>query len=241
MDQGAFRTTDGVPVTALTADEMRAVDDVSTGELELSLLQLMEHAGRALAEYVLETTTGPVVVAAGNGGNGGGGLACARHLHNHGRRVEIRLDRPAAALSGAAAHQFAILDTMGVPSSSVGVGAPLPDAGVIVDAVVGYGLRGTIRGATRDLLVELDGRDAHVVSLDVPSGLDATTGTVSGRVVDPDHVLTLALPKTGLVDRGYPLSLADLSIPAWVYDRLDVPYELPFEAGFVVELEPAAD
>lgn len=117
MERGVFRTTEGTAVTAVTADEMRAVDDVATDELGLSLLQMMENAGRALAEHVLETTDGPVVVATGNGGDGGWGFICARHLWNHNRGVSVLLDSAPASLSGAAAHQFGPLDTIDVPTT----------------------------------------------------------------------------------------------------------------------------
>lgn len=237
MEPGAFRTTDGVSVTAVTADEMRAVDDAATEELGLSLLQMMENAGRALAEHILKNTGGPVVVAAGNGGNGGGGLVCARHLWNHGRSVTVQLDRPAGSLSGAAAHQFGILETSGVPATVVPDARTNPEAAVVVDAVIGYGLSGPVRGAAEDQIVELNGLDAHVVSLDVPSGLDATTGDADGPVVDSDHVLTLALPKTGLTQLDSPLSLTDISIPEWVYERLEIPYEPPFDTRYTVPLE----
>lgn len=237
MEQGAFRTADGVPVTAVTADEMRAVDDVATDELGLSLLQMMENAGRALAEFVLETTDGPVAVAAGNGGNGGGGLVCARHLWNHDRDVTVLLDRTPASLSGVAAHQFEILATIDVPTR-VGADNEFARApSVVVDALIGYGLSGPARGTPKDLIGEIDRRDATVVSLDVPSGLGATSGGTGGSVVASDHVLTLALPKTGLSSLDCPLSLADISIPGWVFARLDIPYETPFDTRYTVPLE----
>jgi NAD(P)H-hydrate epimerase len=66
------------------------------------------------------------------------------------------------------------------------------------------------------------------VSLDVPSGIDATTGETMGEAVAPTRTVTLALPKTGLDARTGELYLADISIPRTVYDRLDIEYEPPF-------------
>lgn len=240
MDEHLFRTADGDPVTAVTADEMREVDRVAVEEFGVDLLQMMENAGRTLAREARERRgDGPVAVVAGDGGNGGGGLACARHLANHGVPVEVTLDREPDALTGAAAHQHATLAEMGVP---VGVGHDaLPaEPGLVVDALIGYGLAGEVRGRAREMVDTLqDHPDAPVLSLDVPSGRDATTGEVLGAAVDPDAVLTLALPKTGLGTLDAPVVLADIAVPAGVYDRLDLPYDSPFGGRYRVPLRPA--
>lgn len=75
------------------------------------------------------------------------------------------------------------------------------------------------------------------VSLDVPSGIDATTGEALGEVVAPDRTVTLALPKTGLDAPTGKLCLADISIPRTVYDRLNLEYEPPFGDDGWVRLE----
>jgi NAD(P)H-hydrate epimerase len=228
MEEAAFETADGVGVTAVTAEEMRAVDRVAVEAVGIELLQMMENAGRTLAEQVSVIGDGSVLVVTGNGGNGGGGLACARHLANRGVAIDVVLDREPEELSGAAATQYGILDEMGV---AVRVG---PEAvadskpSVVVDALIGYGLGGAVREPAASLISELNGLGASVLSLDVPSGVDATTGETLGVAVEPDRVLTLALPKTGLVGRDEPLVLADISVPATVYERLDIAYERPF-------------
>lgn len=149
-----FETDDSVPVPAVTADEMREVDCVAVEDLGMGLLQMMENAGRNLAITAREIrAAGPVVVLAGTGGNGGGGLCCARHLANHGIPVEVVLDREAKELDGAARQQFVTLAAMGVPVVADGVDALLDDAGLVVDALVGYGLRDAPRGKLRELIV----------------------------------------------------------------------------------------
>ncbi|MFC7157266.1 NAD(P)H-hydrate epimerase [Halomarina halobia] len=235
MERAVYRTAGGMPVTAVTADEMREVDRVATEEVGLGLLQMMENAGRNLASAVRATGADGAVVLAGDGGNGGGGLACARHLANRDVAVEVVLDRPPAALDGAAARQHRVVDAMGVPVREGPAGPPETDA--VVDAVIGYGLSGAVRGIARDLVEACGGTDARVVSLDVPSGLDATTGESTGPVVDPAEVITLALPKTGLRGVDCPVTLADIGIPRTVYRRLDVPYDPPFDDAYLVPLE----
>lgn len=238
VDDSLFRTADGDAVTAVTAEEMRAVDRVAVEAFGVDLLQMMENAGRGLALAARKRRAdGPVAVAAGDGGNGGGGLACARHLANHGVPVAVALDREPDALTGAVAHQHATLAEMGVPTG-VGPDALPAELGLVVDALIGYGLAGEVRGRARELVDAVDGRsDAPVLSLDVPSGRDATTGETLGAAVDPDAVLTLALPKTGLGAVDAPVVLADIAVPAGVYDRLDLPYDGPFDGRYRVSLQ----
>ncbi|MFB6192114.1 MAG: NAD(P)H-hydrate epimerase [Haloarculaceae archaeon] len=235
MEEDAFRTPAGTPVTAVTAGEMREVDRVATEEVGLGLLQMMENAGRNLAAAVRTTGPDEVLVLAGAGGNGGGGLACARHLANRSVDVEVALDRTPGALDGAAAAQHRVVEAAGVPVREGIDGRPGAD--VVVDAVIGYGLTGAARGMARDLIEACAATDARVVSLDVPSGLDATTGEAPGPAVDPDGVLTLALPKTGLREVDAPVTLADVAVPRTVYDRLGIPYEPPFAGEYRLSLD----
>ena len=237
MPRTSFRTVCDQVVSAVTADEMRAVDRVAMEDVGLELLQMMENAGRILASHVRDVADGDVVVMAGNGGNGGGGLACARHLVNHGESVRVVLDRAPDALTGAAARQYSILDEMRVETT---VGRPRHDEdtepSVLVDALIGYGLTGDVREPARGLIEWMIRREELTVSLDVPSGVDATTGAVLGVSVDPVRTVTLALPKTGLDEVSGTLFLADIGIPTTVYDRLDIAYETPFRTNDWVEL-----
>ncbi|WP_340098883.1 NAD(P)H-hydrate epimerase [Salinibaculum salinum] len=110
-----------------------------------------------------------------------------------------------------------------------------PTGGLVVDALVGYGLGGPLRGTAAELVEAIPDRTT-VVSLDVPTGRDATTGEEPGRAVDADRVVTLALPKTGLVGVNCSLLLADIAIPSVVYDRLDILYDGVFGGDYLVEL-----
>ncbi len=240
MDASAFVGPDDRPVTAVTAAEMRDVDRVAVEEIGLNLPRMTEHAGRGLADVVLSArpTDLPVTVLAGNGGNGGGGLACARHLANRDLPVRVVLDRPPAEINGVTAEQLRILKEMDVPIEWVVADADLDAAldGLVVDALIGYGLTGQPRGATAELIEAAGGAAETVISLDVPSGTNATTGEAPGVAVEPDRTVTLALPKTGLAAVGGDLLLVDLSIPATVYDRLGIEYDSPFGNSFAVSL-----
>ena len=231
----SFETTDGRPVTAVTADEMRAVDRVAVEDVGLALLSMMENAGRNLAAETRDLLEGPVAVLAGGGGNGGGGLACARHLANHGVAVRVALDRDPDELSGATATQWGTLAAMGVAPVAEPAAA-VEGAALAVDAVLGYGLSGAPRGRAAELVGAIEGFDGPVLSLDVPSGVDATTGERPGVAVAPDRTLTLALPKTGLAAVEGAVVLADIAIPAVVYERAGVAYDPPFEGRYRIPL-----
>lgn len=236
MKPGTFRTVDGRTVPAVTTPEMREVDRIATDIVGLGLLQMMENAGRNLARHVRDMSPETVTVVAGNGGNGGGGLACARHLANRGIVVEVVLDRDGDQLSGATATQYEILSAMGKLVSLRDF--PSPDSDVVVDALIGYGLDGPARGTAETLIDAINDYPATVVSLDVPSGIDATSGERHGDAVEPDSTLTLALPKTGLVDRNEPVILGDLAIPSVVFDRAGIDYVSPFADAYLVDIEP---
>ena len=131
-------------------------------------------------------------------------------------------------------------DVTGGDTDGSGIdGDELPTPSLVVDALLGYGLRGAPQGRAATLVEWTGSVAAPVLSLDVPSGVDATTGETPGTAVRPELTLTLALPKTGLVGRPEDLVLADLSIPVSVYDRLDIPPVAPFGDAFRVSLAGA--
>jgi NAD(P)H-hydrate epimerase len=235
-----FRTEDDIVVPAVTADQMLAVDRMAVEEFGLGMLQMMENAGRSLALNVmdmLDSARGEVTVLAGAGGNGGGGLCCARHLHNRGFKVWVVLDRDRRMLRGAAANQLDILQAAGrQPADPTQAGELMGRSQIVVDALIGYGLRGAPRGRTAELIELCNQHAARVLSLDVPSGLDATTGEAPGPVVRPERTLTLALPKTGLQRVPGDLYLADIGIPPEVFQRLGVPFQPPFEEKYWIPL-----
>jgi len=116
---------------------MREVDRIAVEEFGLGILQMMENAGRNLAENVMEMlgkAKGEVTILAGSGGNGGGGLCCARHLHNRGFTVWVVLSKEAAALTGAVRNQLQILQTVGLrPVASSQVEEAIRRAQLVVD------------------------------------------------------------------------------------------------------------
>jgi NAD(P)H-hydrate epimerase len=188
-----------------------------------------------------KTSEDTVVVFAGSGGNGGGGLCCARHLHNRGVNVNVALSKDASRLTGAARTQLDTLQAAGLrPLAESEVPSALARASVVVDALIGYSLRGAPRGRTAAWIALCNANKSRaaykMLSLDVPSGLNATTGETPGVAIRPDRTLTLALPKTGLHSIPGELYLVDIGIPPEVYHCLGLALTPIFRDCYWIEL-----
>jgi NAD(P)H-hydrate epimerase len=202
------------------------VDRAMIEDYRIDLPRMMENAGRALAIVARERFLAgdprgkAVAVLAGTGGNGGGALVAARRLHAWGAEVTVVL--ASDALTPVPAQQLGILRRMGVrvhPAADVG---DMPASAAVLDGLIGYSLRGDPRGSTADLIRWANTHPGRVLSLDVPSGIDAGTGTVYDPAVRATATLTLALPKHGLRDPAAAplvgeLYLADIGVPPGLY------------------------
>ena len=232
-------------VPHVSAEQMREVDWLMVEEYRVSLPQMMENAGQNLAHLARsrfldgDPRGRRVVVLAGSGGNGGGGLACARHLHNWGADVEVRLASQASRLADVPRQQLAILEPMGVPVATAGDEVELPDADLLVDAIVGYSLAGAPTGGAASLVRAANAHPAPVLALDVPTGVDSTIGAVHESAVRAVATMTLALPKTGLLgDEARPyvgeLYLADIGVPPALYARPSIGLDrnYPYQAAW---------
>lgn len=215
-------------IPRLTTDQMREVDRAMVADYGIALMQMMEQAGRHLAHLVRfrfldsHPPERRVAVLSGTGGNGGGGFVAARRLHGWGAQVTVVTTRPDAAYAGVPAHQLAILRRLGVPVTAADQVDGLPEAELYLDALIGYSLQGAPQGAPARLIRWLHRTPRPIVSLDVPSGLDATTGEAHAPTVPATATMTLALPKTGLEAasaRPYvgELYLADIGVPPALY------------------------
>jgi NAD(P)H-hydrate epimerase len=235
-----FVTAGGIEVPAVSAAQMREVDRVAVEETGPSLVQMMENAGRTLALDVLEGLgeawrSAQVVVLAGTGGNGGGGICAARHLVNRG--VDVRLCfSDARHLGEIPALQRRIFAHAGGQEVAPDGLFDLRPA-LIVDAVLGYSLQGAPRISASALIRWANASGIPIVALDVPSGVDATTGATPGDFVRATRTLALALPKAGLTTPAAgELALADLGIPAATFRRIGLSYHAPFGTRFRIPL-----
>ena len=223
------------PLPLLTRAQMTRVDEITIVEFKITLLQMMENAGRSLAELTVALfDPGSATVLFGPGHNGGGGLAAARHLCSRGVEVTVvgaRLER----LSAETDHQLDTVRAMGLRVTTNPVGAD-----VVIDALVGYSLEGEPHGEVADLIDWTNQQFEPRLSLDLPSGLDPTSGRFGDHCVRATATMTLGLPKIGL-RRGAEvvgeLYLADISIPLEVYKRLGLNLPLVFEHSPIIHLK----
>lgn len=174
-----------------TAGEMRAAEETYRGPM----LELMERAGTAATEVVLRRHPGAdrVSVWCGGGNNGGDGLVVARQLVAAGRTVEVRLLADPDRLRGDPATNLERARERGVPF----VDAPGP-ADLVVDALFGTGFTGVPRKDAEEAIETINASGSPVVSVDVPSGVDASTGEVGGAAVRAEATVTFHARKVGL-------------------------------------------
>ncbi len=131
----------------ISTDQMRKVDRAMIEDYGILLVQMMENAGRELANLARRRFLNgdprgrKVLILAGTGGNGGGGLVCARRLHNWGAQVEVLLSSPVSRLTDIPQVQYGILQKMEVKVAEASENVELPPANLIVDAIIGYSLR----------------------------------------------------------------------------------------------------
>lgn len=227
--------SEGVP--ALSAEQMREVDRIMTDDLHIELVQMMENAGGHLAELAIRRfAPQTAVVLAGPGGNGGGGLVGARHLANRGVEVRVVLSHPEDGMGPVPAHQLDIVRRMGLP-----VVEQPGRADLVLDAIIGYSLRGDPSGRAAELIEWANGQGAPILSLDAPSGIDVSTGRPGRPCVRASATLTLALPKTGLLRAPEvvgELHLADISVPPVVYERMGIGVGNLFREDTIVAMGP---
>jgi NAD(P)H-hydrate epimerase len=177
------------------ADGMRAVDRWAIEEVGVPSLELMEAAGRAVAEAVGELTPeGPVRVVCGKGNNAGDGLVAARYLAEAGFAVEALLLWPGDELSGDAA---ANLERFAAEQVEGDLAPRLAGSGAVVDAIFGTGFAGAPREPALGAIAAIDACGAAVVACDIASGVEASTGEVAGVAVEAAITVSFHAAKLG--------------------------------------------
>lgn len=207
-------------VPSLTTEQMIEVDRAMMQDMRIELIQMMENAGRNLAHLARvrffdgNPRGKKVVVLAGTGGRV---LVCARRLHTWGAHVQVFLTHPASDYTPVPAHQLDSVQRMQVPVADADALGQVENPELIVDGLIGYRLRGAPQGTAADLIRWTNAQAVSVLALDVPSGVDGTSGTV----FDP-AIRATALPKAGLRIPAAQtlvgeLYLADISVPPSLY------------------------
>ena len=210
-------------IRPLSREELREIDRRAARDFGLPTLLLMENAGRGAA-LILETTLPPdakIVVVCGMGNNGGDGGVVARHLDGAGFSVRVvRLGDPAKA-SPDAATQADILQKAAIHQEvwddrvdSVTLDALFAGADWIVDALLGTGLSRPVEGVSREVIAAMNRSKKPILSLDIPSGLDADRGEPLGDAVQATITATFVAPKLGFGHPGASRSTGRVEVVA---------------------------
>jgi len=229
-------------IAYLTSEEMKAADNEAIEVFGIDVLSLMENAGLAVAILARRLLEGDLAgkkigVLVGKGNNGGDGLVAARHLHNWGAAIVVVLgDRD--ALGPAPERQLMGVERAGVPiEKSTG---SLSGCNLIIDSLLGYNSKGDPREPVRDMILHANASAIPILAVDIPSGLDATSGEPNDPCIVAKATITMGFPKTGFLNpkcRRYvgQLYLADVSLPIETYKKFSQIKNV-FEEGSVVRV-----
>ena len=188
-----------------SAEEMRDLEARAIDGLRLPALVLMERAGVAAAAEIIRRYPGAdaATILCGAGNNGGDGFVVARHLHAAGWAVEVFLTGVSGKLKDDARINFEVVRRMGVPVHEKVAPARLKRgvrrADVVVDALLGTGFTGMPRPGAAALIEAVDAAGGAVAALDVPSGIDSSTGRVEGVAARADVTISFHAAKLGLM------------------------------------------
>ena len=200
----------------ITGSEMAVVDE-NAAAMGVPRKQLMESSGHAVARAVREVADpgASVRVVAGRGNNGGDAFVAVRFLDGFEVTTSL-LGRPETITTEIARENWAALDAGEYDTETVRDSADfaLDGTDVVVDAMLGTGISGDLREPERTAAAAIDDSDATVVSVDVPSGMNAETGALAAHAVEADHVVTFHDTKPGLADLDADVTVADIGIPA---------------------------
>ena len=201
---------------AVTSAQMREMDKIASTEFEITGFELMRRAGQGVAstvEYLAEKARGGntfIQLIAGRGNNGGDVFAAALFLHEDKFEVEVLLAGSASDIRGDALRHLGKMRAAGIPLTELPTKESWEDAlrdtgsgEIIVDGVLGIGVNGPPRGPVAGAIhyINAAAEDNLIVSIDVPSGLDADTGETPGEAVVADITATIGMPKIGLLSQ----------------------------------------
>ncbi len=233
----------------LTPAEMAEMDRRTIEDLGVPGLVLMESAAAACVHALLtrwadEANSLGVLVVAGPGNNGADGLAIARRLVGLGIEVEVSLATPKDRLGRDAAIQLGLAEAQDVPVYEPGEAPRAEKFGVVIDALFGTGLSREVEGTAALLVADVSTAGRPVLAVDIPSGIDGSTGQVLGVAVPADCTVTFACPKLGHFaepgrsHRGA-LLVADIGVPIARFPEVSADAPRLLDAGCLTPLGPA--
>ena len=181
----------------VTKKEMQAIDAYTMDKIGIPSAVLMERAALSVVEEIerLNVSHGRVLIVVEGGNNGGDGLAVGRILLERGYKVDIYYIGGFEKVSQGFQQQWSILHHMGVRFRKT---IPNKEYAVIVDGIFGVGLSREVQGVQKKAIEAMNHMDAIKIAIDIPSGIDATTGEVLGTAFYADYTVTFGLKKLGM-------------------------------------------
>ncbi|MFV8570414.1 NAD(P)H-hydrate dehydratase [Marinobacter sp. SBS5] len=201
-----MRYADSLPEALYSADSVRAMDRYLIDERGIDGFDLMQAAARAGFRQLRKHWPSPksVLVLCGAGNNGGDGYLIAANAQRVGIFVECVAVAPSGKLTGDALKALEVAKAEGVPVTEIsdlpkdGLHAKLAASDVVVDAMLGTGVTGAPRTPFSEAIHAVNQAQRAVMAVDLPSGLNATTGAGEGDVVHAELTVTFIGAKTGL-------------------------------------------
>jgi len=231
--------------TLVTAKQMAAMDEKSIHEYGIPGIVLMENAGAGITHVavdMLENPAGKVVhIYCGPGNNGGDGYVVARHLHNRHAIVHTYILSTRDKIKGDAEINLNILFKLGLPVHYI-ESIPMDDKPhLIIDAMLGTGVQGELRGLYAEMVTHINRQSVPVLSIDIPTGVNADTGDVADAV-QANVTATMALLKRGLLfapGRHYcgETRIVDISMPPAV-EATETPHIFLYEKSDAAKILP---
>jgi NAD(P)H-hydrate epimerase len=193
----------------ISREEAKLVDERVAKELGLSTLILMENAGRSVAEEIIKLKKKRVAIFCGKGNNAGDGFVCARHLLSKGLNPDVLLLTEISEIKNEARINLDILLKLKPKIFKINAENfifyknKIKNYDLVVDALFGIGLKGEILGLFKEVIEAINSLAKYVVSIDIPSGLDADRGKILGTCIKADKTITfLAVKKGMLINEG---------------------------------------
>ncbi|MBP7735787.1 MAG: NAD(P)H-hydrate dehydratase [Spirochaetes bacterium] len=222
----------------VTSSEMQAIDRITIQELGIPGDVLMGMAGRSVAETIRYECPRmkKAAVFAGTGNNGGDGFVISYFLTQYGTQTDVFLVGDESKISDTSRVYFNLCKKSGIPIGSVRSGLELDDYDCVIDAILGTGFAGAVRGEAAEVIRMINDSDSFVVSVDIPSGLGSDGAAPESEAVMADLTVTIGLPKISLVT--YPgkeyagtMRVVDIGFPRKLTESEDLKTEL-IDGGF---------
>ena len=215
----------------VSRQKMKQIANLARGKFAIPSLILMENAGRSVAEEakkMLKSRSAPILIFCGYGNNGGDGFVAARHLTNKGYKVLVILIGPKKKMSGDTSLNFKIITKMKIRIKKITNGRQinsvfkkLKKPQLIIDAIFGIGVKDRLNNFYCQLIEKINSLPTPVLSVDIPSGLDADMGRALPISIEAKKTVTM-----GMIKRGFLSSFAKKYIGKVIIADISLPNQL---------------